>query len=194
MGAMTACASGPLWSINKLNCNTMDYLLKENGLWVFKRLWKQLMGSKRGLLASSSLKLISKVPISRKDLLKSYSGTGVLKDKCGKWYFVPKMIFLPWAHERALHYYVRVKSFWGRHKMVSRDEVAVTEVSGSVWRSWAWHWPEGALPVLSTDLGPWIVGSAYHRPGLHSSRMSLWSKIFVIAIPWPFSNPSLCFF
>lgn len=97
--------------------------------------------------ACSSLELIFKVVITWKDLLKNYAAVMVLKDKCRKWYSVPELILLlPWAplkdpwvvtEERRL-----LERSW---KWYQEREVAVSDVSGWVWRrySWEWGWPQG---------------------------------------------------
>lgn len=61
-----------------------------------------LREKRESLLACSSLELIFKVVITWRDLLKNYSAMMVLKDKCRKWYFVPELILLPWAHWKIL--------------------------------------------------------------------------------------------
>lgn len=93
-----------------------------------------------------------KVPISWKDLLKTLVWN-VLKDKCGKWCFVSRLILLPWAHGEILVLLCKSQVFLSSaEKWYPVREVAVTEVSGCVLSRniGAWPWPQRSLLLLCT--------------------------------------------
>lgn len=96
---------------------------------------------KRVFRPASSLELIFKVVITWKDLLKNYSAVMLLKDNCRKWYFVPELILLPWAHWKILE--LLCKSGVSLSKAENNIE-GCSDVSGRDWRrnSWDWGWPQ----------------------------------------------------
>lgn len=117
-----------------------------------------LMGKRESLPAWGSLELISKVVITWRDLLKNYSATTVLKDKCRKWYFVPELILLPSAHWKILELLYKSKV------SLSRAENDVEDVEWLLLMSMAgfgggnsreWGWPRGnVFPCIQPDWRP----------------------------------------
>lgn len=105
----------------------------------------------------------------------------VLKDKCGKWYFVSELILLPWTHWEVLVLLGKSPVSLSR-KWYIGYEVAVTEVSGCQSLKWVAVGCKGTSPsslgrrdishLLGTEGRPSKTQRADHERAFHANGAS----------------------